>query len=58
MRARTDTDDPAFSDLLRACETARHDPDLKPAGALALTQSLDEYAASLNLFGPTKKERA
>jgi hypothetical protein len=58
MRARTDADDPAFGDLLRACDTARHDPQLKAAGALALTQSLDEYAASLNLFGPSKKERA
>jgi hypothetical protein len=58
MRARTDTDDPAFGDLLRACDTARRDPQLKAAGALALTRSLDEYAATLNLFGPSKKERA
>jgi Domain of unknown function (DUF4350) len=58
VRARTGLDDPAFGDLLRACDSARKDPELRDAAALTLTRSLYDYAVTLDLFRVTKKERA
>ena len=46
---RFKVDDPAFGDLLRSCEAARHDPNLKPDEALALTRSIAGYAAKLGV---------
>ena len=56
VRAHANLDDPAFVELLRACESAREDPRLGAAAALALTQSLHDYAVKLDLFrGPAKE---
>jgi hypothetical protein len=58
VRARANLDDPAFGDLLRACESAREDLRLGAADALALTRSLHDYAMQLDLFRATRKESA
>ena len=50
LGAATDLDAPELADLLRRCESGREDPSLTPATALALTQSLHDYAARLDLF--------
>jgi hypothetical protein len=50
VRARANLDDPAFGKLLRACESAREDPRLGAAAALALTRSLHDYGVKLDLF--------
>ena len=50
VQDRWNLDDPAFGDLLRACESARDDPRLTPADALKLTRSLGGYAVKLDLF--------
>jgi Domain of unknown function (DUF4350) len=57
VRARPNLDDPAFGDLLRACEAARTAPTLGAAAALTLTRSLYDYAVKLDLFRATRKER-
>ena len=57
VRARPNLDDPAFGDLLRACESARAAPTLGAAAALTLTRSLYDYAVKLNLFRSIGKER-
>lgn len=48
--------DADFGDVLRACERARTDPDLRSDEALKLTRSLNDYAAALSLFGAPGKE--
>jgi hypothetical protein len=58
VRGRADLDDPAFGDLLRACESAREDPRLGAAAALTLTRSLSDHAVKLDLFQAMGKERA
>jgi Domain of unknown function (DUF4350) len=58
VRARAAIDDPAFGDLLRACASAREDPQLGAAAALTLTRSLHDYAVKLDLFRATTKEGA
>jgi hypothetical protein len=50
VRVRANLDDPAFGKLLRACESAREDPRLGAAAALALTRSLHDYGVKLDLF--------
>jgi hypothetical protein len=50
VQDRWNLDDPAFGDLLRACESARDDPRLTAAAALKLTRSLCDYAVKLDLF--------
>ena len=57
VRGRADFDDPAFGDLLRACESAREDPRLGAAAALTLTRSLYDYAVKLDLARAMGKER-
>jgi len=42
---------------LRSCEAASSDPFLEPPAALRLLQELDGYAAKLNLFRSTRKEK-
>jgi Domain of unknown function (DUF4350) len=42
---------------LRSCEAASSDPFLEPAAALRLLQELDVYAAQLNLFRSSRKEK-
>ena len=49
VRDRFKVDAPEFGDLLRSCEAARHDPNLKPDEALALTRSIAGYAAKLGV---------
>jgi hypothetical protein len=46
---RFKVDGPAFGDLLRSCEAARHDPNLRSDEALALTRSIAGYAAKLGV---------
>jgi len=58
VRSRADINDPAFGDLLRACESAREDPRLRAAAALTLTRSLHDYAVKLDLFRATTKGAA
>jgi hypothetical protein len=43
--------DAAFGATLRACESARDDPDLTPRAALKLTRALHEYTARLESLG-------
>jgi hypothetical protein len=50
--------DPELAGLLRSCETARRDPTLTPAAALALVQSLADWSARLGLVEPRSKEHA
>jgi hypothetical protein len=54
-RDRWRISDPAFGDLLRACEAARHDPGLAENAALALTRSLADWTEKLRSF-PTSRE--
>ena len=58
VRDRLNVDDPVFGEILLSCEAARHDPSLRPQRALALTQSLAEYAAKLGLFRSRSHSRA
>ena len=46
-----------FIVTLRNCEAASSDPFLPPPMALHLLQELDDYAAQLNLFQGTRKEK-
>jgi len=46
-----------FIVTLRNCEAASSDPFLQPPMALHLLQELDDYAAQLNLFQGTRKEK-
>ena len=57
VRGRADLDDPAFGDLLRACESAREDPRLGAVAALTLTRSLYDHAVKLDLARAMGKER-
>ena len=50
LRERWRFDDPDFADTLRACETSRENPRLRPRDALRLVQALFRYAAALRLF--------
>ena len=46
-----------FVATMKRCEAASLDPYLQPPVALHLVQELDRYAAQLNLFAGTRKER-
>jgi hypothetical protein len=56
FRAREFTNDQLIA-TLRSCEGASSDPFLEPLAALRLLQELDGYAAQLNLFRSTRKEK-
>jgi hypothetical protein len=57
IRERWNFHDEKFAATLRACESAIYDNTLKPRSALALVASLDDYAAKLQLFSKTAKEK-
>jgi hypothetical protein len=50
-------DDKQFADALRDCESCRYDPDVRPAHALHLVQTLFDYTRKLKLAGMVREEK-
>ncbi len=57
VRERWNFQDANFSATLRTCDSVVYNYTLKPAAALQLVRSLDDYAAKLNLFSQSGKEK-
>jgi len=54
--ARWNLEGPAFGELLRSCERARHDSSLSTEAAIALSRSLTDWTARLGLSPRQMKE--
>ena len=58
VRDRYALGDDHFAAILRRCESARADSDLRAPEALHLVQELDQFASRLKLFQSGRKEKA